>query len=56
MLFTNTVYCVQKKLGQVFSYAANRICKQHTIHVDNTAGSKQSHVIITPVHLTNASL
>jgi len=54
MLFKNTVYCIGKDLATVFSYAANCICKQHTI--DNTAGRKQSHMTITSVHLTNASL
>jgi len=33
---------------------ASCICKQHAI--DNTAGRKQSHLTITSVHLTNASL
>jgi len=56
MLFTNTICCVQKDFAKSFRmhYTASCICKQHAI--DNAAGRKQSHVIITSVHLRKASL
>jgi len=49
MLFTKYNLQHTKRHGQVFTYTANCICKQHNI--DNTDGRKRSHVTITSVHL-----